>query len=173
LRNFDTRYGIFRAAKFGVAGAIGFLVAEGFIIAGLYALYGKTSIPSEIYASPALLGLNIVAFAVGVTVGFFVNEQITVRDVRPRSSNSLKSLLIRLLKFQGVYALGNAVTIGVQLLLLRSFSLNPALGNIAGAVVAFPVSYFFSMKIVWRLGITPQPDLRPRSNPTKQRQHKK
>lgn len=156
VRNIDERYGVFRAAKFGVAGAIGFLVAEGIIIAGLYAIYGKTSVPGMVYDSPLLLGLNIAAFVIGVTVGFFVNEQATVRDAQPQSSKSSKSLLIRLLKFQGVYAVGNAITIGVQLLLLRAISLNPAIGNIIGAIVAFPISYIFSMKIVWRLGLKPK-----------------
>lgn len=147
----DKRYGIFRAAKFGVAGAIGFVVAEIIIIIGLYALYGKTNVPSAIYSSPLLLALNIVAFVIGVTVGFFVNERITVRNQGEQKIGSAKKVAIRLLKFQGVYAIGNAITIGVQLALLEAFSLSPAIGNIIGAIVAFPVSYFVSMRVVWKL----------------------
>ena len=147
----DKRYGIFRAAKFGVAGAIGFVVAEIIIIIGLYALYGKTNVPSAIYSSPLLLALNIVAFVIGVTVGFFANERITVRDQGEQKIGGARKVAIRLLKFQGVYAIGNAITIGVQLALLEAFSLSPAIGNIIGAIVAFPVSYFVSMRVVWKL----------------------
>ncbi len=151
INSLDQRYGIFRAAKFGVAGAVGFLVAEIIIIAGLYAIYGKQTVSGEIYSSPTLLGLNIVAFVVGVTVGFFINERITVRNIGDQKSRGFAKVGIRLLKFQGVYAVGNAITIGIQLGLLKLISLPPAIGNIIGAIVAFPVSYFFSMRVVWRL----------------------
>jgi putative flippase GtrA len=147
----DKRYGIFRAAKFGVAGAIGFVVAEVIIIIGLYALYGKTNVPSAIYSSHVLLALNIVAFVIGVTVGFFVNERITVRNQGEQKIGGARNVAMRLLKFQGVYAIGNAITIGVQLALLEALSLSPAIGNVIGAIVAFPVSYFVSMRVVWRL----------------------
>jgi putative flippase GtrA len=147
----DKRYGILRAAKFGIAGAIGFLVAELIIIIGLYSIYGKANIPSTIYSSPSLLTLNIVAFVIGVTVGFFVNERITVRNVGEQKYGGIRNVGIRLIKFQGVYAIGNAITICVQLGLLRALSLSPAIGNIIGAVVAFPVSYFISMRVVWKL----------------------
>ncbi|MDH2901301.1 MAG: GtrA family protein [archaeon] len=147
----DERYGIFRAAKFGVAGAIGFVVAEVIIVIGLYALYGKANVPSAIYSSHVLLALNIVAFVIGVTVGFFVNERITVRNQGEQKIGGARNVAIRLLKFQGVYAIGNAITIGVQLALLEALSLSPAIGNVIGAIVAFPVSYFVSMRVVWRL----------------------
>jgi putative flippase GtrA len=151
LLQIDKRYGVFRAAKFGIAGAVGFLVAEAIIIIGLYVIYGRANIPSTIYSSPVLLVLNIVAFVIGVTVGFFINEQITVKNVGDQRQKGVKNTSIRLLKFQAVYAIGNAITIGVQLGLLDAFSLSPAIGNIIGAIVAFPVSYFFSMRIVWKL----------------------
>ncbi len=154
MAQIDQRYGIFRAAKFGIAGAIGFLVAEVIIVAGLFVIYGRANVPSAIYSSPTLLGLNIVAFVIGVTVGFFVNERITVQNQGVQQSRGVRQVGVRLLKFQGVYALGNAITIGVQLGLLETLSLSPAVGNIIGAIVAFPVSYVFSMKIVWKLGLT-------------------
>jgi putative flippase GtrA len=151
LLQLDKRYGIFRAAKFGIAGAVGFLVAEVIIIIGLYAIYGRANIPSAIYSSPVLLSLNIIAFVIGVTVGFFVNERITVQNLGEQRYRQVKNVVIRLLKFQGVYAIGNAITIVVQLGLLKAVSLSPAIGNIIGAIVAFPVSYFVSMRVVWKL----------------------
>src|SRR5579875_993867 len=153
----EKRYGgLFRAAKFGIAGIIGFLVAEAIITFGVLLIYGNVNVPGTAYSSLTLLELNIIAFAIGVTVGFFVNERITVRNQgEQRSKKSKRSVIVRLLKFQGVYAAGNAVTIGVQLALLAAISLSPILGNIAGAIVAFPLSYFISMRYVWKIGSVP------------------
>jgi putative flippase GtrA len=83
-----------------------------------------------------------------VVVGFFVNEQTTVRKVN--RAKGWKDTLARLAKFEGVYALGSAITIAVQLALLAWLALSPALGNIVGAIVAYPVSYAVSMRFVWR-----------------------
>jgi putative flippase GtrA len=147
----DRKYGLFRAVRFGIAGIVGFLVAEVIIVVGLYAIYRSENVSSEIYTSTTLLGLNILAFVIGVTVGFFINERITVRNRGAQKLGGATQVGIRLLKYQGVYALGNAITIGVQLALLRFFSLAPAVGNIIGAIVAFPVSYVISMRVVWRI----------------------
>ncbi|MDH2902067.1 MAG: GtrA family protein [archaeon] len=149
----EKRYsGLFRAGKFGIAGAIGFLVAEAIITFGVLVLYGNVNVPGAAYSSLTLLELNIIAFAIGVTVGFFVNERITVRNQGEQGSKKRnRNVIVRLLKFQGVYAAGNAVTIGVQLALLAAISLSPVAGNIVGAVVAFPLSYFISMRYVWKI----------------------
>jgi putative flippase GtrA len=149
----EKRYsGLFRAGKFGIAGAIGFLVAEAIITFGVLVLYGNVNVPDAAYSSLTLLELNIIAFAIGVTVGFFVNERITVRNQGEQGSKKRnRNVIVRLLKFQGVYAAGNAVTIGVQLALLAAISLSPVLGNIVGAIVAFPLSYFISMRFVWKI----------------------
>jgi len=144
------KYGIFRAAQFGVAGVIGFLVLEGVLIVGLYAIYGKANLPSNFYSSPSLLGLDVFASLVGVTVGFFVNERTTAREVVITKNKGRRSTALRLAKFQGVYVVGNAITIGVQLALLAAFSLSPVEGNVIGAVVAYPPSYFISMRMVWK-----------------------
>ncbi|MHB8567868.1 MAG: GtrA family protein [Nitrososphaerales archaeon] len=145
LRKLVERYSeLFRAAKFGIAGAVGFLVAEVILTAGIFAVYHNLNVNSAAYSSPTLLGLNVLAFGVGVTVSFFINERITVRV---KSAETI----IRLLKFQLVYVAGNAVTIGVQLFLLKAFSLTPSLGNIMGAIIAFPLSYFISMRYVWKV----------------------
>lgn len=150
VERLDEKYHFLRAAEFGAAGAVGFLVAEGVVLLGLYAIYGTTSISGSIYSSPELLALDIFAFVVGVTAGFIVNEKTTVRKVARAEKGGTKAVLSRLGRFQGVYALGNAITIGVQLALLAEFSLSPLLGNVAGAVAAYPVSYIVSMRVVWR-----------------------
>ncbi|MDE1852825.1 MAG: GtrA family protein [Thaumarchaeota archaeon] len=150
IEELNREYGVFRAAEFGIAGAVGFLVAEGIIVAGLYAIYGEPSVPGGVSSSPILLALDVFAFVTGVTVGFFVNERTTVRKIADKEGKGEKNTLVRLARFQGVYALGNAITIGVQFALLAWFALSPAIGNMVGAVVAFPVSYFISMRAVWK-----------------------
>jgi len=149
IRELGRKYHFFRLAQFGIAGIIGFLVLEAMLVVGLYAMYGKASIPSNFASSPALLSLDIFASVVGVVVGFFVNERTTVRGV-DRREKGWKDTLVRLGKFEGVYAFGSAITIAVQLALLAWISLSPAVGNIVGAVVAYPVSYFISMRFVWK-----------------------
>jgi putative flippase GtrA len=151
IKDLARRYGIFRAAQFGIAGIVGFLVLEVVLVGGLYAIYGKADIPGNFYSSPSLLGLDVVASFVGVTVGFIVNERTTARDAAVLRKKGATSMAARLLKFQGVYVVGNGITIGVQLVLLGAFSLPPAIGNIVGAVVAYPPSYFIAMRFVWKL----------------------
>jgi len=149
VRELDRRYRIFRLAQFGIAGIVGFLALEAILVAGLYALYGNATIPSNFASSPELLSLDIFASVVGVVVGFFVNERTTVRGMERRGKR-WKDTLARLAKFEGVYAVGSAITIAVQLALLAWLSLSPAIGNIVGAIVAYPVSYFISMRVVWK-----------------------
>jgi len=148
-RELGRKYGILRLAQFGIAGIIGFLVLECILIAGLYALFGSTAIPGDFAASPSLLALDVFASVVGVFVGFFVNEKTTVRRMG-FGRKGPRGTLGRLLKFEGVYAVGSAITIGVQLALLATLTLSPALGNIIGAIAAYPVSYVISMRVVWK-----------------------
>lgn len=150
VRELAAKCGVLRAAQFGVAGIVGFLAAEGIIVAGLFLLNGDIEAPSSFAGSPTLLALDVVAFVVGVTVGFVVNERTTVRDhVRPGEGGG-RETLVRLAKYQAVYVVGNAITIGTQLALLAAFALSPAAGIVVGAVVAYPVSYVTSMRFVWR-----------------------
>jgi putative flippase GtrA len=142
---------LLRAAQFGIAGVIGFVALEAILLAGLYAIYGRADLASNLYSSPSLLGLDIVASFVGVTVGFVVNERTTARDAATLKKKGARNTAVRLLKFQGVYIVGNAITIGVQLGLLGAFALSPVIGNIVGALVAYPPSYFISMRLVWRI----------------------
>ena len=150
FRDLADRYGVLRAAEFGVAGIVGFSVAEGIIVVGLFLLNGDVEAQSSFASSPALLALDVVAFVVGVTVGFIINEKTTVRGAVGQGSNG-RGVLVRLAKYQGVYVLGNVITIGTQLALLAAFALSPAAGVVVGAVVAYPVSYVISMRFVWNL----------------------
>jgi putative flippase GtrA len=149
VRELERKHHFFRLVQFGVAGIVGFLVLEAILVAGLYAMYRNANIPSNFASSPELLSLDIFASVVGVVVGFFVNERTTVRDVG-RREKGWKDTLVRLGKFEGVYAFGSAITIAIQLELLAWVSLSPAVGNIVGAIAAYPVSYFISMRFVWK-----------------------
>jgi putative flippase GtrA len=151
LTRLAERYGVLRAVKFGVAGIIGFAVAEAIIIVGLFLIDGTLELPSGYSSSPSLLAVDIVAFVIGVTVGFFVNERTTVKDAPGRESGGSGGTAVRLVKYQGVYVVGNAITIGTQLVLLAAFALSPAIGVLVGAVVAYPVSYVISMRFVWKV----------------------
>jgi putative flippase GtrA len=150
IRELERKYGVLRFAQFGIAGIVGFLALEAILVAGLYAIYGRADVPSDIASSPTLLSLDIVASVFGVVVGFFVNERTTVRDLQSLGRRGAKKTLVRLAKFEGVYALGSAMTIGVQLALLAGFGVSPAIGNIVGAIAAYPVSYVISMRVVWK-----------------------
>jgi putative flippase GtrA len=150
VRELDRKYRVLRLAQFGIAGIIGFLALEAILVAGLYAVYGDVNLPSDFASSPALVALDVFASVIGVVVGFFVNERTTVRNVA-RARKGRRDTLLRLAKFEGVYALGSAITIGVQLSLLAWLALSPAIGNVVGAVVAYPVSYFISMRVVWKV----------------------
>jgi putative flippase GtrA len=145
------KQGLLRAAQFGVAGVIGFLTLEAVLLVGLYVVYGRADLSSGLYSSPSLLGLDVLASFVGVTVGFFVNERTTARGAPVLKTRGVWNMAVRLLKFQGVYVVGNAITIGVQLGLLGAFALSPVVGNIVGAIVAYPPSYLIAMRLVWRI----------------------
>ena len=148
VRELDRKYHFFRLAQFGVAGIVGFLVLEAILVVGLYAFYGSPNLPSNFASSPGLLALDVFASAIGVVVGFFVNERTSVKGTKRRKG--WKDTLARLVKFEGVYALGSAITIAVQLALLAWLALSPVIGNIVGAIVAYPVSYAISMRFVWK-----------------------
>ena len=148
LKELDRKYRVVRLAQFGIAGIVGFLVLEAILVVGLYAMYGSPDLPSNFASSPGLLALDVFASVIGVVVGFFVNERTTVRSTDRRKGR--KDMLTRLGKFEGVYALGSSITIAVQLALLGWLALPPAVGNVVGAIVAYPVSYIISMRFVWK-----------------------
>lgn len=130
---------LIRGLKFVVAGGTGFFIAEILIFLGLV-LLGKQY----------LLGINIFAAIVSVAGGFLINEYWTSRNEGDHNGNFM-GLFIRLMKFEMVYALGNAISISVQLFLFYRFGIYPVIGNIAGAIVALPVNYFVSMVVVWKI----------------------
>jgi putative flippase GtrA len=148
LKELGRRYRVLRLAQFGMAGIVGFLVLEAILVTGLYILYGSPNLPSDFASSPGLVALDVFASIAGVVVGFFVNELTTVRSVV--RGKGWKDTMVRLGKFEGVYAIGSAITIGVQLALLAWLALSPPVGNIVGATLAYPVSYAISMRFVWR-----------------------
>ncbi len=121
FRRFLRKYkGIFRASKFAAGSAIGFLDTEIILVLGTYLLYGKVTAPQSANSSPAFWALNAIAFAIGVTVAFFVNEMLMPRSTlesfpRPGPLNTIQ----RLVKFQLIFLTGNVIIIIVQLLLLR------------------------------------------------------
>jgi putative flippase GtrA len=144
----------FRPLRFALVGGISFVVAEIILGIGLLFLTGGTMrIQSEQYLSTSLIVLNSTAAVLSVATGFFVNERVTVRDQGEQSKRNVRDVAFRLLKFEMVYGLGNVVSILTQLLLLRSFSISPLLGNIAGVALAYPVNYSISMTYVWKVRI--------------------
>jgi len=146
----DKKYGVFQLAKFGIASATGFLVAEAILTLGALLQYGKVSVPGAALFSPTFSAVDIGALAFGVFIAFLMNERFTVR-VRPTHKRGRSnSRAARLLKFEGVNAVGNAVVIGVQLALLVTLSISPVVGNVVGAIVSYPITYLISMRFVWK-----------------------
>jgi putative flippase GtrA len=145
----DPRYGVVKTFRFAVAGVVGFGVTEAVLTIGLLFFYGKLSIPHASFASPALLGLDVLSLVIGVSTSFFINERITVRvpkTMRGYGVNRFK----RFLKFQAVSGIGNIGIVAVQLVLLAVFEFSPLLGTVIGALVTYPFVYFISIKYVWK-----------------------
>lgn len=93
-----------------------------------------------------------VSVVVSVAAGFLLNEWWTVRK-EGEHGGALKGLMIRLAKFEIVYALGSAVGIVVMLLIVWAFGINPVIANLGGAIAAYPLNYVISMLYVWRIRI--------------------
>lgn len=142
---------VFRIAKFALASGIGFLIAEAIVILGVVAFYHSTQVPSLAYSSPALLGLDALAFGAGATAAFIINERVTVRGQGEGARRGVASWIVRLCKYQLASLLGNVLIVGVQLALLATISLSPVFGSVVGAVVTYPVTYAVSMRFVWKV----------------------
>jgi putative flippase GtrA len=151
LRRLIEKYaGLLQAGKFAAGSAIGFLDTEIILVLGSYFLYGRLNAPQSAFPSPAFWALNAIAFILGVTVAFFVNETLMLRNRKGYGRQfSLWSVIKRLVKFQLIFLTGNLIIVVVQMFMLREFSFPPFFGNIVGAIVSFPASYFFSMHFVW------------------------
>jgi glycosyltransferase 2 family protein len=144
--NLETRYGIVKTFRFAIAGAAGFGVTEIVLAMGLFVFYGKLSLAHASFASPALLGLDVLSLVIGVSASFFINERITVHMLK---SVQREDRFRRLLKFQAVSGVGNTGIIVVQLGLLATLEVSPLLGTIIGALVTYPIVYMMSIKYVW------------------------
>jgi len=147
----DERYHVFKLAKFAAASGAGFLLAEGILTLGVLLLFGKLGAPKDAYSSPTFLGIDVAALGLGVALSFFLNERFTVKFQRAKDGSS-SSIPVRLLKFEGVNALGNATIAGVQFALLLALAITPVIGNVVGAIVSYPVTYLISMHFVWKGG---------------------
>jgi putative flippase GtrA len=150
LINLDKKYEIFKVAKFAIAAGTGFLLAEGILTLGILRLYGKLNAPGDAYSSPTFLAVDIAALALGVALSFFLNERFTVDVKQMHKDGGPNSLPARLLKFEGVNALGNAAILAVQFALLLTLSITPVIGNVVGAIVSYPITYLVSMHFVWK-----------------------
>ncbi len=139
-----------RAAKLAAGSGIGFLDTEIILTTGTYLLYGRQSTPPAAFYSPFFLALNIIAFVLGVTVAFFVSESLIFQG-ETRKSYSIASILERLGKFQLIFLAGNLGMVAVEMLMLEELAFPPVLGIIVGAIVSFPISYFFSTRFVWQI----------------------
>jgi putative flippase GtrA len=139
--------GLFKIGTFGISSGIGFVAAEIILTIGVLFIFGSIKVKTDLYASPVLLALDIFALCAGVTVSFFINQ---TSFKWAELIDPAHALFSRLLRFQLVSWGGNALIIGVQLLLLREFSISPSVGNIIGALVTFPLAYLFSMRYVWK-----------------------
>jgi putative flippase GtrA len=139
--------GLFKIVTFGISSGIGFLVAEVILTVGTFFTFGSIKIKNPLSPSPTLLAIDIFALSVGVTVSFFINQ---TSFKWAELIDPAHALIRRFMKFQLVSWGGNALIIGVQLLLWREFSLSLTVGNILGALATFPLAYLFSMRYVWK-----------------------
>ncbi|MDA4114798.1 MAG: hypothetical protein OK474_12210, partial [Thaumarchaeota archaeon] len=145
----ETRYSVVKTFRFAAAGIAGFGVTELALSYGLLVFYGRLSLPHASYASPALIGLDVLSLVIGVSASFFINERITVhvpKTLKGQEGTRFK----RFLKFQAVSGIGNAGIILVQLVFLAVFEVSPVVGTVVGALVTYPLVYFISIKYVWK-----------------------
>jgi len=146
-----TRLAVFRVAKFALASGIGFLIAEAILVLGVVLFYHGIGVPSLASSSTAVLGLDALAFGVGVTAAFVINERVTVRGTGEERRRGKANWLVRWGKYQLTSLLGNVLIVLIQLVLLATVSLSPVYGSVVGAVVTYPVTYVISMRFVWRV----------------------
>jgi putative flippase GtrA len=145
----DKKYHIFKLAKFGIASVTGFLVAELLLTLGVLLLFRKWSPPGDAYSSPVFLALDVGVLGFGVFVAFLINERFTVK-VEPAGKNGAsKSWAARMLKFEGVNAVGNVAVLVVQFALFATLSVAPVVGSVVGSIAAYPITYLISMRLVW------------------------
>jgi putative flippase GtrA len=148
-----------RAAKFAAGSAVGFLDTELILVVGSYLLYSKFRVPQSAFSSPPFWALNVISFVIGVSVAFFVNESMMIRSESPTQNSGQSSVLARLVKFQFAFLGSNIAMVGIQLLLLKEFAVSPIAGNLTGAIVSFPMSYFLAIHLIWRSNGVPSDEV--------------
>lgn len=132
---------IIRGSKFSTVSIISFGLEEAILAWGLFAFGVYYIIP-----------INVAAVFFSVAFGFLANEWWTVRNEGNHGGERV-GLLIRLIKFELIYAAGSAVGIIVQLLIYYNFGINPVIANIGGALAAYPLNYVISLLYVWRIRV--------------------
>jgi putative flippase GtrA len=151
INRLEHRYArAFQAAKLATGSGIGFLDSEIVLALGTYLLYGKLSASPNAFYSLNFLFLNIAAFVIGVSVAFFVSDALILQNPLRRRTG-IRKTLEKLGKFQLIFLVGNLMMITAEILLLKELALPPVLGMIIGALVSFPISYYFSMHFVWQV----------------------
>lgn len=130
---------IIRVAKFSTVGIFTFGIEE--TVIGL----GYT------FLGPAyLIPVNVLSILLSVTASFLLNENWTVRH-EGYHGGYFVGLAWRWLKFQGVYVVGSAVGVIVQLTIYHTYGLHPVLANMVGALAGYPINYFSTMFFVWKI----------------------
>lgn len=132
---------LIRGSKFSTISLISFGLEEAILAAGLF-LFGL------FYIVP----VNIAAVFFSVAFGFLANEWWTVRHEGDHGGGR-RGLVIRLIKFEVIYAAGSALGIIVQLLIYYHFGINPVIANLGGALAAYPLNYIISLLYVWRIKV--------------------
>lgn len=130
-----------RGVKFLIAGIGGFLFVELLLYIGI-----------RLFSTSALPEIDVVSAFLSVMFGFSINEHWSTAGDGYHPKGALK-WVERLFLFEGVYAFGNVVSIAVQLFLFYYFGILPYIGTFIGTLVAFPLNYLISMKIVWKIDI--------------------
>ncbi|MCL4318010.1 MAG: GtrA family protein, partial [Candidatus Thermoplasmatota archaeon] len=130
-----------RGYRYSISGFAGFLFFEAVLFTGL-----------RLLATGSILFIDIAAAVSSTFVAFLLNEYWTFGN-RVSAGAAGKSLVKRIVAFQGVNAAGNAIIISIQILLLAYLALEPLIGTLVASVVATPVDYYLSSVIVWKVGI--------------------
>lgn len=133
-----------RFAKFLSTGFVAFLFSELVIYLG-----------TELFTTRFLVETDLVAAVTSIVLGFFLNDLWTTRHAGYHPRGVLITA-VRLVMYEVIYAIGNVISYSIQLALFYYLTVNPLLGNLVGAVVATPVNYVITMKLVWRISVLSQ-----------------
>ena len=128
-----------RFIKFLSTGFVAFLFSELVIYIGLVTVGKKNIVP-----------IDVVSAATSIALGFFLNDAWTTRNMGYHPKGA-RITALRLVGYEGVYAIGNVIALSIQLFLFYVYGVNPLLGNLVGALVATPFNYLVTMKLIWRI----------------------